>query len=207
MKKKEKYNYFEEYIKMTEYIEESSNKLKELMNDFNIEKLNKSIEEIHKLEHASDRVVHKMREYLIKDFLPPIEREDIAVIINKLDDIEDGIDEIAIDFKILNVKKVKEDILEFADILVQASKAVKGVFEKLSDLKHPELIKEKVIVVNKLEEQGDRVYERIISNLYKEEKDPIELIKWVNIYKCFEETIDSCEEISDCIQDVIMKNS
>ena len=148
-----------------------------------------------------------MREYLIKDFLPPIEREDIAVIINKLDDIEDGIDEIAIDFKILNVKKVKEDLLEFVDILVQASKAVKGVFEKLSDLKHPELIKEKVIVVNKLEEQGDRVYERIVSNLYKEEKDPTELIKWINIYKCFEETIDSCEEISDCLQDVIMKNS
>ena len=207
MKKKEKYNYFEEFIKVTEYIEESSNKLKELMNDYNGEKLDKSIEEIHKLEHSSDRVVHKMREYLIKDFLPPIEREDIAVIINKLDDIEDGIDEIAIDFKILNVKKVKEDILEFADILVQASKAVKGVFEKLSDLKHPELIKEKVIVVNKLEEQGDRVYERIVSNLYKEEKDPIELIKWINIYRCFEETIDSCEEISDCIQDVIMKNS
>ena len=207
MKKKEKYDYFEEFIKVTEYIEESSNKLKELMNNFNVEQLDKSIEEIHKLEHSSDRVVHKMREYLIKDFLPPIEREDIAVIINKLDDIEDGIDEIAIDFKILNVKKVKEDILEFVDILVQAAKAVKGVFEKLSDLKHPELIKEKVIVVNKLEEQGDRVYERIISNLYKEEKDPIELIKWINIYKCFEETIDSCEEISDCIQDVIMKNS
>ena len=207
MKKKEKYDYFEEFIKVTEYIEESSNKLKELMNNINVEQLDKSIEEIHKLEHSSDRVVHKMREYLIKDFLPPIEREDIAVIINILDDIEDGIDEIAIDFKILNVKKVKGDILEFVDILVQAAKAVKGVFEKLSDLKHPELIKEKVIVVNKLEEQGDRVYERIVSNLYKEEKDPIELIKWVNIYKCFEETIDSCEEISDCIQDVIMKNS
>ena len=205
--KKEKYNYFEEFISMTECIEQSSKLLKELMNDFNQEKLEKCIEEIHKLEHSSDRVVHKMRENLIKDFLPPIEREDLANIVNKLDTIEDRIDEIAIDFKILNIKHIKEDILEFTDILVQASIAVKGIFEKLSDLKHPELIKQKVIVVNKLEEQGDRVYERIISNLYKEEKDPIELIKWINIYKCFEETIDSCEEISDCIQDVIMKNS
>ncbi len=207
MKKKEKYNYFDEFISMTEYIEKSSKILKELMNDYNPEKLDKSIEEIHKLEHSSDRVVHKMRENLIKDFLPPIEREDIAVIVNKLDDIEDGIDEIAIDFKIININHIKEDTIEIIDILVKATSAVKDIFEKLSDLKHPELIKEKVIVVNKLEEQGDRVYERIISNLYKEEKDPIELIKWINIYKCFEETIDSCEEISDCIQDVIMKNS
>ncbi len=207
MNKKEKYSYFEEFLKITEYMEKSSSKLDDLMKNYNMECLDKSIEEIHALEHASDRVVHKMREYLIRDFLPPIEREDIAVIVNKLDDIEDGIDEIAIDFKILNIDHIKEDTLEIIDILVKATAAVKGIFEKLSDLKHPELIKEKVIVVNKLEEQGDRIYERIISNLYKEEKDPIELIKWVNIYKCFEETIDSCEEISDCIQDVIMKNS
>ena len=207
MKKKEKYSYFEEFIKIAEHIEESSNKLKELMNDYNEENLDKSIEEIHKLEHSSDRIVHKMRKFLIKDFLPPIEREDIAVIVNKLDDIEDGIDEIAIDFKIINIEYIKQDTLEIIDILVKATTAVKGIIEKLSDLKHPELIEEKIVIVNKLEEQGDRVYEKIISNLYKEEKDPIELIKWVNIYKGFEETIDSCEQISDCIQDVIMKNS
>ena len=207
MKKKEKYSYFEEFIKLAEHIEESSNKLKELMNDYNEENLDKSIEEIHKLEHSSDRIVHKMRKFLIKDFLPPIEREDIAVIVNKLDDIEDGIDEIAIDFKIINIEYIKQDTLEIIDILVKATTAVKGIFEKLSDLKHPELVEEKLVIVNRLEEQGDRVYEKIISNLYKEEKDPIELIKWVNIYKGFEETIDSCEQISDCIQDVIMKNS
>ena len=207
MKKKEKYSYFEEFIKISEHIEESSNKLKELMNNYNEENLDKSIEEIHKLEHSSDRIVHKMRKFLIKDFLPPIEREDIAVIVNKLDDIEDGIDEIAIDFKIINIEYIKQDTLEIIDILVKATAAVKGIIEKLADLKHPELVEEKIVVVNRLEEQGDRVYERIISNLYKEEKDPIELIKWVNIYKGFEETIDSCEQISDCIQDVIMKNS
>lgn len=205
--KKEKYNYFEEFIKVSEYIKESSHILKELMNDYNIEKLDKSMEEIHKLEHSSDKVVHKMREYLIKDFLPPIEREDIALVINKLDDIEDGIDEIAIDFKILNVKSIKKDVLELADILIQAANAVGGVFENLNNLKHPELIQDKVIVVNRLEEQGDRVYERIITNLYKEEKDPIELIKWDKIYRSFEETIDSCEAIGDCIQNVLMKNS
>lgn len=207
MSKKDNYNYFNEFITVTDYIVKSSNTLKEIIENFNVEKLNTDIYEVHRLENESDKIVHKMRGYLIKDFLPPIDREDIAEIINKLDDIEDGIDEVAIDFKILNIKHIKNDMLEFIDILVKATTAVKGIFEKLSDLKHPEFIKEKVILVNKLEEQGDRVYEKIISNLYIEEKDPIELIKWINIYKCFEETIDSCEEISDCIQDVIMKNS
>ena len=207
MKNKEKYNYFIEFIHLCECIEKSSILLKDLMMNFSIKKLESSIEEIHKLEHSSDQIVHKMREYLIKDFLPPIEREDIAVIINKLDDIEDGIDEIVIDFKILDIKTIKPDLLEITDILVKSAKAVKEVFEKLSDLKHPDLIKQKVIIVNKLEEQGDRVYENIVSHLYQNEKNPIDLIKWITIYKCYEETIDCCEQISDCIQDVIMKNS
>lgn len=205
--KKEKYNYFDEFINLTDYIVKSADILKDMIDNYDLEKLDKCIEEIHKLEHASDRVVHKMREYLIKDFLPPIDREDIATIVNKLDDIEDGIDEIAINIRIFNVKKIRKDSLEIVDIVVKSAKAVKGVFEVLSNLKDIDTIKSKVIVVNKLEEQGDRVYEKITSNLYKEEKDPISLIKWTNLYNCFENTIDSCEQISDCIQDVIMKNS
>ena len=207
MKKKEKYNYFNEFIDLTDYIVKSADILKDMIDNYDLEKLDKSIEEIHKLEHSSDRIVHKMREYLIKDFLPPIDREDIATIANKLDDIEDGIDEIAINIRIFNVKKIREDSLDIVDIVVKSANAVKGVFEVLSNLKDIETIKSKVIVVNRLEEQGDRTYERIMSNLYKEEKDPIELIKWTNLYNCFENTIDSCEQISDCIQDVIMKNS
>ena len=205
--KKEKYNYFNEFIDLTDYIVKSADILKDMIDNYDLEKLDKCIEEIHKLEHSSDRIVHKMREYLIKDFLPPIDREDIATIANKLDDIEDGIDEIAINIRIFNVKKIREDSLDIVDIVVKSANAVKGVFEVLSNLKDIETIKSKVIVVNRLEEQGDRTYERIMSNLYKEEKDPIELMKWTNLYNCFENTIDSCEQISDCIQDVIMKNS
>ena len=205
--KKEKYDYFEEFTKITGYIKESANKLNDLINNFEIEKLDQTIEKIHKLEHASDQVVHKMREYLIKDFLPPLEREDIAIIINKLDDIEDGIDEIAIYLKISNVNKIKKDVLELSDILVQSTNAVGEIFDKIHDLKHIDIIKQRLIIVNKLEENGDRVYEKMVYNIYRNEKNSIELVKWLNIYKEFEETIDSCETISDCIQDVIMKNS
>ena len=100
MKSKENYNYFDEFISLTDYIVESANTLKDIMENFNIEKLDTDIVEVHKLEHEADNIVHKMRNYLIKDFLPPIDREDISLIINKLDNIEDGIDEVLINVKI-----------------------------------------------------------------------------------------------------------
>lgn len=207
MNKKENYNYFNEFITLTDYIVKSANTLKDIMENFNIEKLNTDIHEVHKMENEADKIVHKMRGYLIKDFLPPIEREDIALIINKLDNIEDGIDEILINVKILDINVMRKEVIELIDILIMCCMAVKEMFVDFKNIKNVEIINQKVIHVNKLEEMGDRTYEKLISSLYKNEKNPIELIKWTNIYNCLENTIDSCEEISGCIEDVVMKNS
>ena len=207
MNKKENYNYFNEFITLCDYIVESANTLKDIMENFNLEKLNTDIYEVHKLENEADNIVHKMRNYLIKDFLPPIDREDLSLIINKLDNIEDGIDEVLINIKILDINVIKKEVIELIDILVMCCMAVKEMFIDFKNIKNIDLIKEKVIQVNKLEDLGDRAYEKLMTLLYKNEKNSIDLIKWTNIYNCLENTIDSCEEIGDCIEDVIMKNS
>lgn len=207
MKNKEKYNYFNEFITLTDYIVESANTLKDIMNSFNVEKLNTDIHDVHRLENEADKIVHKMMSYLIKDFLPPIDREDISLIINKLDDIEDGIDEALINVKILDIKEIKKEVIELIDILVLCCMSVKEMFVDFKNIKNIDSINKKVIQVNKLEELGDSTYEKLMSELYINEKNPIELIKWTNIYNCLENTIDSCEEISGCIEDVVIKNS
>ena len=70
-----------------------------------------------------------------------------------------------------------------------------------------DLINKKIIEVNDLEEQGDRAYEKLMTSLYKNEKDAINLVKWTNIYNCLEDAIDFCEQVSDCLEDVILMNS
>ena len=207
MKKKENYNYFKEFILITDYIVQSANTLKEIMENFDKNMLDTDITEIHKLENEADHIVHKMKEYLIKDFLPPIEREDIVAIINRLDNIEDGIDEILINTKILDIKEIKQEVIELIYILIKCTEAVREIFLDFNNFKKVELIKEKTIKVNNLEEQGDRIYEKLMFTLYKNETNPIDLIKWTNIYNCLEETIDCCEEIADYVDEVVMKNS
>ena len=205
--KKENYNYFNEFILLTDYIVQSANTLKEIMENFDKNVLDTDITEIHKLENEADHIVHKMREYLIKDFLPPIDREDVVLIANKLDNIEDGIDEVLINTKILAIEEINDDVIELIYILVKCCEAVREIFIDFNNFKKIDLIKEKTINVNMLEEQGDKVYEKIMSKLYRNEKNPIELIKWTNIYNCLEATIDCCEEVADSVDEVVMKNS
>jgi uncharacterized protein Yka (UPF0111/DUF47 family) len=148
-----------------------------------------------------------MRNYLIKDFLPPIDREDIVLIGHRLDDIEDFIDEILINFNILNISNVREDIIEFTNLLIDCANSVKDALENFENFKKAEIVKTKSIAINELEEKADRMFESVMKNLYKEENDPIEIIKWTTIYNCMENTSDACEKIADCLEDVVMKNS
>lgn len=205
--KKEEYCYFNEFINNSSIILTSAEVLKETVQNYSKEKLQENITKVHKLENDADKALHKMRNYLIKDFLPPIDREDIVLIGHRLDDIEDFIDEILINFNILNIEKMRDDVVEFTDLLIECTKSVKDALEDFRNFKKADAVKEKVIAINELEEKADRLYEKVMKKLYTEEKNPIEIIKWTTIYSCLENTTDACERIGDLIEDVIMKNS
>lgn len=206
-KKKDEYNYFDEYIKGAEIVVESSKLLKGALENYDLKTVENEISKVHKLENDADKIIHDMRNYLIKDFLPPIDREDIVILGHRLDDVEDYIDEILINFNILNIERVREDALEFANLVIEASEAVKEALEFFKNYKKVEPIKEKVIAINILEDKGDRLYEKVMKKLYSEEKNAIEIIKWTTIYDCFENAMDACESIADEMADIIMKNS
>ena len=207
MSKKEKYNYFDEFIKLSDCIVQSAEILRDVFTNFDLDKLEEKTSQVHHLENEADKIIHTMRNYLIKDFLPPIDREDIAQIGHKLDNIEDCIDEILINIKILNVTEIKKEVNEITEILLIATKAVKEMFIEFKNIKKFDEIKKKIIEVNELEEKGDRAYEKIMSSLYRTEINPFNLIKWTNIYNWLENAIDYCEQVSDCVEDVILTNS
>lgn len=206
-KKKEEYNYFDEFVKNSKYIVESAEILKETIQNYSVEKLEENIAKVHKLENDADKTLHNMRAYLIKDFLPPIDREDIVLIGHRLDDIEDFIDEILINFNILNITSVREEALEFSELLIECANSVRDALENFENFKKADIVKEKAIAINVLEEKADRMFEKAMKKLYKEEKDPVEIIKWTTIYNCMENTTDACERIADSLEDVVMKNS
>lgn len=206
-KKKDEYNYFDEFANNSTYIVESAEILKETVENYSQEKLRENIISVHKLENDADKALHRMREVLVKDFLPPIDREDIVLIGHRLDDIEDYIDEILINFNILDIESVRDDVLEFTDLLIECAHSVKDALENFKNFKKADIVKQKSIAINVLEEKADKLYEKAMKRLYKEEKNPIEIIKWTTIYNCLENTTDACERVGDCLEDIVMKNS
>ncbi len=205
--KKEKLNYFDEFIKCMEFSIKEVNLLKEILTNFNSKEIGNNIEKMHVIEHSADMQKHNLMEYLLKDFVPPIEREDIIELSHKIDNVTDNIEEILINFYMLNVENIKEEIGQYIDLLIDSCNACYNLIVEFKNYKKSKTIFDIIIEINNLEEQADKMFIKNMRTLYKEEDNPKEIIIWTKIYNCFERCFDSCEGVSDVVETTILKNS
>lgn len=204
--KKNKLNYYDEFIKMIEIIERTTVLLKDLIDNYNFDSLEEKNNLIHDLEHEADKIVFDVRNYLISDFLPPIDREDIGILLHILDNVEDEIDEIAKNFYILNVKSIKEiSFQEYIDLLEEAALTTKKIFNGLSNKKKRKALLDVVNDLYYVEDKADRVYEKYMKILYEKERNSLNVIKWTTIFNGFETLFDNYEAVADCIEEIIIK--
>lgn len=207
MKKKNEFNYFDEFAKLAKLAVQEVEELKRFIFDFDKSKSKEEMKKIHEIENIADVKLHDIKNYLFKDFLPSIDREDILGVTDKLDDLVDGIDEIAIDIDIYDIDEISENMKKSIELLEELTKKVYNLIIEFKNLKKVKEIKERVIEINKIEEEADRLYEESIRRLYKNEKDAVKIIIWSNIYSTIEDCFDACEDIADGIDDVLLKNS
>ena len=205
--KKEKLNYFDEFIKCMEFSIKEVNLLKEILANYNANTLENNIEKMHLIEHSADMQKHNLMEYLLKDFVPPIEREDIVELSHKIDNVADNIEEILINFYILNISYLKEEIAPYIDLLIEICNACFNLIVEFKNYRKSKNIFNIIIEINNLEEQADKMFIKNMRTLYIEENNAKDTMIWTKIYNCFERCFDSCEEVSDAVETTILKNS
>jgi len=206
-KRKETLDYFDEFIKNGELAVEIVKTLRDIIDKFDVTKMQERAIKLHEIENKADDNLHNLKDFLLKDFLPPIDREDILSIAHQIDNIIDGIDEIIINMSIYNITGIRQEMKELLDLLVGTVTKTNALLIEFKNLKHKDVIRQKCIEVNHLEEQGDRLHEKAIKGLFVADTNPIEIIKWTNIFEAIETSFDACENVADCIEEVLMKNS
>lgn len=160
------------------------------------------------LETECDMEVHKIYQALREGKLPyPIDKDDIYSIAKELDDIVDSMEEMASRVKVFGIKTMRPEALGMADLTVEAVKELKNLFNKLPETDCNEELKEIIIEINRIENDGDVLYRRALASLFRNEENPVEIIKWMRLFDEMEDSLDACERVANLIQSVIMKRS
>lgn len=163
--------------------------------------------ELKEVEHEADTLVHLTIESLNKTFLTPIDREDIQALTKKIDDILDLIQATMLRFEMYNVKSIIHELIEMVDILKKTFSELHNAVLEMRDFKNRDKIQKHCIENNRLENEGDSKLRIAITRLFAEEKDPINIIKWKEIYENIEMAIDRCEDVANIIEGIVLKNA
>jgi predicted phosphate transport protein (TIGR00153 family) len=160
---------------------------------------------IKDIEHKGDTITHDIIKKLNKSFITPFDREDIYALSSALDDILDLIDACSARIVMYNVEKPTPESKELGFLILKSCQIIDKTVALLGGKLEP--ISAYCIEVNALENEADRVCREAISRLFDEEKDPIQLIKWKEIYETLETATDKCEDAANILESVVVKNA
>ncbi|MNP19565.1 putative pit accessory protein [compost metagenome] len=204
MKLKKKDVFFETMENMADKIVQAADYFAQNVADF--KDVNVFASDMKKYESQCDEYTHIIIKELNKTFITPIDRDDILALTSSLDDVIDGLEATASRFYMYNLGTPDEYIVQFAEILRQSAYEIQKAIHLLSQKKLL-AIREYTIRLNDLENQGDELLRICIKNLFATVTDPIELIKKKEIYERLEQTTDTCEDVANMLESIIMSNS
>lgn len=199
--------YFENYIQTAALLKKGAEYLVNCLKNYDARKIVPMLDEMHSIEHSADKKKHDMSAALIKAFVTPVDREDLDMLGQRLDDVIDKIEEILQKFYIYDIQSIRPDAIEFAEKIVLSCELICAAAEELSGFKKSKRLSSLIIELNSAEEECDRLYLSSMRALTKEALPVLETVSWHKIYDCFEACADSCEHVSECIGSVVMKNS
>ena len=179
--------FFDEFINDFEDVEEKSSKMKEL-------------------ETECDLMTHKVIEALKASKEVSWLKTERYELIKVLDNIVDYIEEVANRLYVFDVKEIRSETMQLSRYVVEATEEIEELFSKLLNYGEFEekSVRESVININRIENEGDVVYRRALARLFKNEKDPIELIKWKHIFEQLENSIDACEDVANILESAML---
>ncbi len=159
---------------------------------------------IREAEHRGDEISHDIGHRLEATFVTPIDREEIHALISRLDDILDLIEEVADTFVLYGIKAPTAISVQQATLVVRQCETL---HEALSNLRGFKDLDKFVIEVHRLENEGDQIGRAAIAALFRDGADPLEVIKWKDIYGLLEDTIDKCEDVAQLIERIVVKHA
>jgi uncharacterized protein len=162
---------------------------------------------IKQLESAGDAITHDTVHALHQTWITPLDRDAIYGLVSKLDDVLDFIESASERISLYEVQSAPQEAIDLAAVLTVSTEEVVRAVAGLTNLKDAKPILDLCKSINKLEHDADSLYRRGIARLFKEEKDPITVLKWRDIYESIETATDRTEDVANIIEGIVLEHA
>jgi predicted phosphate transport protein (TIGR00153 family) len=161
---------------------------------------------MERLEHEGDHIAHDILERLHRTFITPLDREDIHRLTSAVDDVLDYIEATTERFVVYQVTELKPRAGELAQVILKQVEELHQIMPQLRDLPRSDIL-HRCIEINHLENQADRILREALGELFSGSPDPLEALKWRELYDLMETATDKSEDVADVLQGIVLKNA
>jgi uncharacterized protein len=193
--------FFDDFVSLANQLRSGAHALKEMLAGSQPDMQKADV--IKDIEHACDTITHDILDRLNRTFVTPLDREDIHALASSLDDVMDAIDGAAAVIRLYKIQHVRAGARRLAAVVCDA---VDLIVKAMAALERREGVLELAARISQLEHEADRVHQDAIVGLFEQERDPIAVIKWKEIYDFLEAATDRCEDVANLLETVVVKN-
>ncbi len=162
---------------------------------------------LRELEDESEKLTAKVNFELSKNFLTPFDREDIYALTSKMNEVTDYIDGSASRMKLYQVDKVKKSIRKITEANLEACQQIQTAIQLLEGFKDLKGVLKCCERINKLENKVDNIYDKEIFEIFNENENVKEIIKYKEVFSALETTTDKCKYVADVLEAISVKHS
>ena len=159
---------------------------------------------LKEIEHDADVITAAVNVRLNKSFITPFDREDIHMLVSRLDDVVDLIDGAARRYEMLHISAVRPEGKELARVLAQATDHLQ---QAVAMIKKPVEVERQVAEVKRLEEEADAIYHEAVGSLFANGDNAIDVLRWKEMYDTLERTTDYCMRVAQVLRSISLKNA
>lgn len=170
----------------------------------NADRLDHFTAQIKAVEHEADHITHEVSKRLDSSFITPLDREDIHNLVQELDNVVDLIDGTSRRVAMFHITETREPARKLCEVLIQQ---VQQIEKAVTNIKDPRAVALATREVKVLEAQGDTIYHDAMGALFAGKPDPLDVMKWKEIYDTVEETLDRCQTVAIVLESISLKNS
>lgn len=199
--------YFENFVSAADCSCKAADYLVSCLSSYSPDDVEHMVGHMHGIEHLGDTKKHEVSEALAKAFVTPVDREDLAMISQNIDEVTDKIEEVIQRIYINDVKTILPEAVEFSKKLSELCTLMKEMLSEFANFKKPAKLKGLILQISNAEEDCDKLYLEACINIKKHCTEVLDVISWRQIYDKLESCADACEHVGDCIDTVVMKNT
>ena len=196
--------FFDLFEGLSKHVVSSSGHLHKLALSF--PNIQGDIARIRQEEHEADQLAHQALDRLDRTFITPFDREDIHTLVGELDTIVDNINALAKRLSHYPIQSMESAFVKQTEILMQAAVALSEAVHRLRHTRKMHDLAEKIIEVHRLENIGDDNHLAAISRLFDGTHDALHVMKWREFYTYIESAIDGCEDVTNVLERIVLKN-